>query len=219
MQLAAFSASLDILDYLVVHCKADINKRDERSDSPPIVHIALMQNDINTLQYLLSHGADIEALNQNGLTPLHFAIFTDIYVFNILLTMRANPCSKNLQGDTVAHAAIKYNKFQHLQLLLQYYPDLINETNAVGQTIRQLYPTNSQNVYVNKAQYESLKNRVTMLEEVISNVVDKTGPQQNLGNCVICKKCAARNTCPVCNRVLCPVDWVTHVMNGCKNSQ
>ena len=43
-------------------------------ENEPLIHQALINHDVKSVSRLLDEGADIEVMNTEGWTPLHFAI-------------------------------------------------------------------------------------------------------------------------------------------------
>lgn len=68
------------------------------SEDTPL-HIAVENNDLEMVQLLLSHGADVSTPGENGATPLNLA--NSIEITEILMSDNADPAAKSVDG-TVA---------------------------------------------------------------------------------------------------------------------
>lgn len=53
----------------LLHSGADVNSKDDSNDTP--FHIAITNQDYESVMLLLQYGADIEVRNVNGETILH----------------------------------------------------------------------------------------------------------------------------------------------------
>ena len=72
----------------------DINKQDARGNTA--LHIAIEKKHLKTVQVLLTHGADPEITNKQGMTSLHLASkLGDEEIIDSLFENRANPHAKN----------------------------------------------------------------------------------------------------------------------------
>lgn len=96
------------------------------------------------LMLLLSNGANINIQNRNGETPLSYTVRrcllgpcndhrrrVRLHLVKLLLSEKSNidsrrlkPYGKLVKGDTILHSAVRYMKFDLVQLILHYDPDL-----------------------------------------------------------------------------------------------
>ena len=101
--------NFDIVKELVINYKADVNQWSLVSNDYPL-HIACKQNSLQICQFLCDNGADIEAKNQDGDTPLNKAVkygFDDIIV-ELVEVRKANINAQNERLMTPLHYAALY---------------------------------------------------------------------------------------------------------------
>ena len=131
MHIAAFSGHANILSLLVEH-GADVDGRDA-SQTP--LHRTSCYGKLEAGQCLLDHGADINAQNDSGWTPLIFAVYWGHVEFaRMLLKCGARI---NATGDphirTPLHWAVAQRRIQAIRLLLEYGAN-INAHDKSGRT-------------------------------------------------------------------------------------
>ena len=106
LHCACSSDKLEIAQYLVSVCKADVQAKNEKGDS--VLHWACRPNGkLEIIQYLISVGkADVQAnKNERGDTVLHWACnFGKLEIVQYLISVgKANVQVKNVRGDTPVH--------------------------------------------------------------------------------------------------------------------
>jgi ankyrin repeat protein len=124
--------------------KHDVNFRFSRSDKTgygghTALHIAAINGDIHEIKRLLDLQADINAEDDGGLSPLHYAIMADssnelIFCIEILLRSGSNiNASNNKSKSTPLHLAARYGKIDKVKVLIKHGAR-VNSMNADGQT-------------------------------------------------------------------------------------
>ncbi|KAL6996847.1 hypothetical protein U1Q18_006975 [Sarracenia purpurea var. burkii] len=74
---------------------------DEFLDGSSLLHVACQTADIGMVELLLQHGANINASDSKGQTPLHHCIFRGrIAIAKLLLSRGANPRALDREGKT-----------------------------------------------------------------------------------------------------------------------
>ena len=104
-----------------VSAKVDFNARDNDGDTP--LHIAVRTGTRDVYDWLLEHGADLDATNNAGETPRQMAIHSTS-VLNL-----SQP-----SADTDIFEAIREGKLKSLAAILKSAPYLLNHTNRYRQT-------------------------------------------------------------------------------------
>jgi ankyrin repeat protein len=96
---------------VLVEAGADINHQNKRGASPLLIALQRRDRD-GRIDYLLAHGADVKAKDQDGLTTL-MAAATQGYVkyVSALLKRGLDPNARTQTGRTAAHWAASYYNF------------------------------------------------------------------------------------------------------------
>ena len=117
---AAYSGNLEVVRKLIEYNPADINTRDEHYGSTPC-HWASNGGHSkvgSVLRLLLEHGADMNAQDQIGRTPLHWA--SVIAAVRLLLEHSADVEMKNDDGRTALQEAAKNGYDEIVELLREH---------------------------------------------------------------------------------------------------
>ncbi|XP_026378893.1 ankyrin-3-like [Papaver somniferum] len=72
IHFAATEGKLNVLKYLIEELGLDVDIKDDAKGESPLFH-AVVDGNINTVDYLLGKGANPNTSNTNGSTPLHYA--------------------------------------------------------------------------------------------------------------------------------------------------
>ena len=122
-------------DLVLVHAylKEDVNVnfRYASSSNATLLHRAARDGNIEIARLLIEHGAEINSVNDNALTPLHFATMwkdCDQTMAKLLLEEGADYHAKDDQGRTPLHMAASNGKFDTVQLLIDYGADINAKT-------------------------------------------------------------------------------------------
>jgi ankyrin repeat protein len=130
---ACFTRDADLFDMLINVC--DLDARDCHGLTS--VSVAAFHCNVDTLGWLIEAGADVNAADNNGATPLHRANNFDCAV--LLLAAGANVCACDNEGRTALHnfAAREVRNLTAVHALLAAGADLDVADNA-GATARQV---------------------------------------------------------------------------------
>ena len=120
-KLAVYDARKDIIELAILK-GANIESKDRDTDATALL-IALYSNSYNTIQFLLSIGADIKARCNSKLdcnSALHIAAFKRSYKSALLLLENGVDINQtNDKLDTALHIAVKTNCVDIVKLLLE----------------------------------------------------------------------------------------------------
>ena len=99
-----------------------------------ILHWAVWNNARKTAEVLFQIGADANAKNKYGETPLHKAAQYNAYeMVEVLLNQEADVEAKNDDGETPLHKAAQYNAYEMVEVLLNQGAD-VEAKNNNGET-------------------------------------------------------------------------------------
>ncbi|MBI3852683.1 MAG: ankyrin repeat domain-containing protein [Verrucomicrobia bacterium] len=126
----------DILDYKPIHAAAEsgdlatvkglleknpklIGAKDWGNLTP--LHLAVVHNHKDVAEFLLEHGANVNARTSTGITPLHEAAQNgNLEIVKLLLTYKANIRALDNQGWTPFDRAIKWRHPDVAEYLWQH---------------------------------------------------------------------------------------------------
>jgi ankyrin repeat protein len=123
LDLAARQGNIEVAQILI-SWGAKVNPR---GGTPPLIE-AVQNRDLDMTVFLLSYGADIGARDENGNTPLYYAIETrtgipGLDMTKLLLEQGAPVDDRNSGGETALLRAVIGGKREEAALLLQYGAD------------------------------------------------------------------------------------------------
>ena len=119
----------DLIELLLAH-DGEVNCRRPGDGRTPLFHAVTLYHDIN-LMTLLQHGADVNAHDKNGDTPLHAAITQSASNTKTLLSYGANPNAQNKNGEAPLHVMRSYAFSEEtVSLMLEAKADLELKTDA-----------------------------------------------------------------------------------------
>ncbi|GMI66472.1 tetratricopeptide repeat 10 [Hibiscus trionum] len=130
LHVAALSGQTHVLKYLVGELKLDVNVKDDKGDTPLICAIA--QKHFPTAVYLIDNGSNLNAMNNEGFTALHFAAVKGPKKLLQLLIARGAEVDANAATVTPLQLAVVEAKSDSVKVLL--------ENNANPNTISDDYP-------------------------------------------------------------------------------
>ena len=92
---------------------------------------ACRQGDITQVKKALEKGANVNIMDQDGYTPLHYAArFGRTYMVQVLLEKNAETKRQDGGGNTAAHLAVKNGHHEVVRLINDYeyqnYQDMIS---------------------------------------------------------------------------------------------
>ena len=119
----------------VDHWDELVNEQADHGET--VLHSAVTANNLDQVVFLLSHGADINALDKQDQTPLLRAVRNKrINILELMLqwdNKRVNTRTLH-DGETILHEAVKSRNNTCIELLLEADPQLVNLTDYAGQT-------------------------------------------------------------------------------------
>ena len=97
------------------------------------LHHAVLHNNTNIFYLLVDNGFDLNAIDSQGNTPLHYAVKGSLLYTDLLLEFGANPNVSNYKGNTPLHLAVLGRKSKIVDSLLKKSIN-INQQNSDGNT-------------------------------------------------------------------------------------
>lgn len=134
-----FALSYDVSSLIIwedlVKYGANINELDEftRESKESLLHLAINHwspRMLDIIEFLIKHGANVDAADANGATPIFYAIKRNHFVRTVsksavlLLEAGANVNAKNQRGKTPLHLACELGNVHNVQILLKYGADV-----------------------------------------------------------------------------------------------
>ncbi len=112
--LAAYRGNFEVAKYLITIVK-DINYQSPEGSA---LMAAVMKNNIELIQLLITKNANLDLTNKSGVTAIMLAIqFEEIEIIKILLQYKANKLLKDNEGKTAFEYAVNTNNETIIQLL------------------------------------------------------------------------------------------------------
>jgi len=109
---AAYKGDVETLKMLIHTGQLDVEQAQKEQKSYRAIHFAAASKDNakELLTTLLDAGADINAVNDNGQTPLHISVFwNNVEAVKLLVERGADKTIKNKSGRTAEQLAIHYD--------------------------------------------------------------------------------------------------------------
>ena len=96
------------------------------------IHDAARTGNLNAVQTELDKGVDVNARDNDGWTPLHWAAFGHKEIAELLIVEGANVNAKNKYGETPLDAAIRFRQTETADLLRKHGGKTGEELKAEG---------------------------------------------------------------------------------------
>ena len=128
---------MELVDSSVV----DLNEDSNPSDKVTGLHWAAINNKLSIVKYLISKGANVNAMSEgSNATPLHWAAkYGYVYIADYLLQKGADPSLLDVQGFNILHLATLSSNIMLVLYILLFVVDTekkidINATDKDGRT-------------------------------------------------------------------------------------
>lgn len=110
----------------------NVNETDDMEDT--LLHKAISYNRTKMVKILLDHGANVNAINQLGITPIMY-LNNNIEILKLMLLFGANVNIQNYCGFTIFHDRNFFDfSYEMIELILDHHADLSLKTRG-GQTV------------------------------------------------------------------------------------
>lgn len=143
---ATYKGNIDFVNELLVsNTEFNINTKLKSIGNMTLLHIAVLRNHKELVQFLLSKGADVNATDYASETPLHkvCGYILDSNMAEILLSKGADVNARANNGNTALHMAVQYGNIDLNKLLIAYGAD-INARNKYLNTPLMRYAASRQ---------------------------------------------------------------------------
>ena len=118
LRTAAEFGQIEIVTHLLKDQKLDVDAADESTGSTAL-HRAVRTDQLEVVQILVDHGADLSKTDSQGRTALHHSVQRrENHCLDFLLHRVADAKSRDMQSMTVWHLAAQEGNLQALRILL-----------------------------------------------------------------------------------------------------
>jgi len=133
LHYAALWGLPSIVEFLVIRHSQDVRSRGFINNETPL-HSALKNGRVVAARFLLDHGADVTAQDQDGVTPLHLASSRgQPEIARILIKCGAEVTSQNEDKSTPLHLAAQEGRVVVAGMLIRHGAD-VTAQNQDGET-------------------------------------------------------------------------------------
>jgi len=133
LHYAVNGGNWDIIKYFVEEMGVGVNEKNKEKVTP--LHLACENPNYKIIEYLVEKGADVNAKDKKGNTPLHYLVgreFCDLKIVKFLIKSGAKVNAKNKEGDTPLHLAVVNCKPDVVKYLISSGAD-VNAKNEDGE--------------------------------------------------------------------------------------
>jgi len=129
---AAAKGSVRNVKHFVEVKRVDVNAKTKQNWTP--LHNAILHSNVKVVEYLITHGAYVNATGAYGMTPLHFAADSfNVDIVKFLIERGADVNAKCNEGDTPLHYAAYIYSLDVVKCLVDLGAD-VNAKNNDGET-------------------------------------------------------------------------------------
>lgn len=139
LSMAATSGEPGSVD-LLIRLGVDVNTHHGKHGYTPL-HAAVMRGNLDACHSLLAAGADVNALNGEGKTPLHDVAHAPSHrqdLVDLLVSKGADIHAQDQKGNTPLHNAARHSNGEVAQALLAHGADM-EALNQKGEAPRQVF--------------------------------------------------------------------------------
>ena len=134
LHYAAFWGLHPVIEFLIIEHSQDVCSRGSTDNATPL-HLASRNGHLKAACQLIEHGADLQAQNNNGDTPLHLALQesqVDVAVARMLIERGADPTAQNNDGWAPLHLVSDWGEWGQVgvaRMLIEHCADLTIHNN------------------------------------------------------------------------------------------
>eukprot|EP01083_Nonionella_stella_P278386 946686_1 len=135
--LACEAGHSDVVKVLLASGRFDVDLKSPWNDGDTPLHRAVLRGSTEIIEMLLNYNSiDVNATNEMyRRTPMHYAAQRSPEIVKLLMNVNGiNLCKQDCDGETMLHAASKYDCADNAALLLQTGAFDVNATDNKGQT-------------------------------------------------------------------------------------
>ena len=133
LHVAVVTRNIENAD-VILRYGGNVNQTEGKNGNTAL-HLACINNDVDCIRMLLKHNADLAVRNNEGLTPIMFAVkYHVLTVADFLIENGADLTAKDSVSNSLLHQSVITNSPHISEILVQKNPKWLRAINKEGET-------------------------------------------------------------------------------------